>query len=118
VGVEDIAWFQPDGSEMSEESWTNGFAKSLAVYLNGMGVHSVDEEGRRIVDDSFYIIFNAHYGSIQYKLPPKKYGARWTRILDTAQNMIDEDNTESYEAEETVVVKSRSVVVLKHPVKQ
>ncbi|RYZ49153.1 MAG: glycogen debranching enzyme GlgX, partial [Sphingobacteriales bacterium] len=34
VGVEDIAWFLPDGSEMSEEHWNNDFAKSLAVYLN------------------------------------------------------------------------------------
>lgn len=118
VGVEDIAWFQPDGGEMSEEGWTNGFAKSLAVYLNGMGVHSLDEEGRRIVDDSFYVIFNAHYGSIDYKLPPKKYGDRWIKILDTAQNMINEENDESYDADATVTVKSRSVVVLKHPMKQ
>lgn len=117
VGVEDIAWFQPDGTEMSEESWTNGYAKTLAVYFNGLGIHSLDEQGRRIIDDSFYVIFNAHYESIECKLPPKRYGQRWTRILDTAKNMINENNEEIYEAEETVLVKSRSVVVLKHPVK-
>ncbi|HTM64929.1 MAG TPA: glycogen debranching protein GlgX [Flavipsychrobacter sp.] len=115
AGVEDIAWFQPDGKEMSEEDWTNGFAKSLAVYLNGMGIHSIDEMGQRIVDDSFYVIFNAHYGSIEYKLPDKKYGENWIKILDTANDMIDENSNESYNAESSIVVKSRSVVVLKNP---
>jgi glycogen operon protein len=115
AGVEDIAWFQPDGKEMSEEDWTNGFAKSLAVYLNGMGIHSIDEMGQRIVDDSFYVIFNAHYGSIEYKLPDKKYGENWIKILDTANDMIDENSNESFNAESSIVVKSRSVVVLKNP---
>jgi glycogen operon protein len=115
AGVEDIAWFQPDGKEMSEEDWTNGFAKSLAVYLNGMGIHSIDELGQRIVDDSFYVIFNAHYGSIEYRLPDKKYGENWIKILDTANDMIDENSSERYNAESNVVVKSRSVVVLKNP---
>ncbi len=32
VGLEDISWFLPDGNEMSEEHWNNGFAKSLAIY--------------------------------------------------------------------------------------
>ncbi|HRO41649.1 MAG TPA: glycogen debranching protein GlgX [Flavipsychrobacter sp.] len=118
VGVEDIAWFQPDGSEMSEESWTNGFAKSLAVYLNGLGVHSLDEQGNRITDDSFYVIFNAHYGSIECKLPAKKYGDNWTRVLDTAQNLIEEDNNETYKADDLVIVKSRSIAVFKQPAKQ
>ena len=29
----DISWFQPDGSEMSDEDWDSGFGKSVAVYL-------------------------------------------------------------------------------------
>jgi glycogen operon protein len=34
-GVEDIAWFLPEGTEMTEENWSHDFAKSLAVFLNG-----------------------------------------------------------------------------------
>jgi hypothetical protein len=26
--ISDIAWFKPDGSEMSEDDWRTGFAKS------------------------------------------------------------------------------------------
>lgn len=34
-GLEDIAWFLPEGLEMSDDHWQNDFAKSLGVYLNG-----------------------------------------------------------------------------------
>ena len=53
LGLEDIAWFQPDGAEMSEEAWQQGFAKSLGIYLNGRGIHAVGPKGEQIVDDNF-----------------------------------------------------------------
>ena len=113
IGVEDIAWFLPDGSDMSEENWNNGFAKSLAVFLNGQGIHTLDEQGHRLVDDSFYVIFNAHYGSINYKLPDKKYGEQWVRVLDTSS--YDIGDGDSFKPGETISVRSRSVVLLKSP---
>lgn len=115
IGVEDIAWFSPDGSEMSDEDWNNGYAKSLAVFLNGQGIHSVDDKGKRIVDDSFYVIFNAHYGSIDYRLPEKKYGSTWIKVIDTSSNDVAEGD--SFNPGETIRVKSRSVVLLKSPMK-
>lgn len=114
MGVEDIAWFLPDGAEMTEDHWNTHFAKSLAVYLNGYGIHYLDPKGKQILDDSFYLIFNAHYGSIDYKLPAAKYGTEWTKTLDTSLGKIEE--MESYKAEDIIKIKSRSIVLLKHPV--
>ncbi|WP_276133154.1 glycogen debranching protein GlgX [Polluticoccus soli] len=113
IGVEDIAWFLPDGTEMSEEHWNYWYAKSLAVYLNGQGIHALDPNGERIVDDNFYIIFNAHHGSIEYKLPEARYGDTWNMVLNTGTNTFDDGST--YTAEQVVLVKSRSVVVLINP---
>src|SRR3954467_8188720 len=42
-GTEDIAWFLPDGAEMTEEHWNQDFAKSMAVFLNGKGIRTPDE---------------------------------------------------------------------------
>lgn len=114
VGVEDIAWFLPDGSEMTEEHWNNDFAKSLGVFLNGKGIHAVGSKGEQITDDHFYIIFNAHYESLEYKLPPAKYGKQWSKILDTHTNFIGDSN-EKYTAEQVLVVEGRSVIILHHP---
>lgn len=114
VGVEDIAWFLPDGKEMDDEHWNNDYAKSLAVFLNGMGLHSRGPKGEQITDDSFYVIFNAHHEALEYKIPPKKYGTVWTKIIDTSENRVEEEGI-TYKAGEMLKVEGRSVVLLHHP---
>ncbi len=113
VGLEDIAWFQPEGTEMTEENWNQDFAKSLGVFLNGRGLRAVGTRGEHITDDSFYIIFNAHHGPLPFVLPPEKFGRSWLKVLDTAQGLIDDDGNDEFMAGETIEVDSRSVVVLK-----
>ena len=113
VGIEDIAWFLPEGTEMTEENWSNDFAKSLAVYLNGHGLRSLDPKGQKILDDDFYVVFNAYHDALDYKLPSEKYGEEWTRVLDTEENCVEE-NGEVYGAGDIVNFKGRSVVVFKH----
>lgn len=113
--VEDIAWFLPDGVEMSDEHWNVGYAKTLGVYLNGLGIHWVDTKGQRIIDDSFYVIFNAHHEPIDFVLPQSKYGRQWTKIIDTSVDAVSD--SETYEAAASVKVDGRSIVVLHHPIK-
>ena len=113
IGLEDIAWFLHDGNEMSDEHWSHDFAKSLGVFLFGRGLHAVGPRGEQIIDDSFYIIFNAHHESIDFKLPPEKYGKEWTKILDTASGAIDESI--KFKAGATVTAEGRSVILLCHP---
>ncbi|HYF03862.1 MAG TPA: glycogen debranching protein GlgX [Patescibacteria group bacterium] len=114
VGVEDIEWFSPDGTEMSDEDWNSGFAKSLGVYLNGKGIHSMGPKGELIIDDSFYIIFNASDSALPCKLPCDKFGENWMKVIDTAEGLIAEKG-ESYGAADVVDVAARSIVVLKQP---
>src|SRR4029078_13287965 len=74
----DIAWFAPDGSEMTEEARDSGFVKSPRVYLNGYGIPDLDVRGQRVTDDSFVLFFNAHHEPIEFTLPPKQLDAAWT----------------------------------------
>lgn len=113
VGVEDIAWFLPEGTEMTDEHWNTSFAKSLGVYLNGKGIHTPNAFGEQIIDDSFYIIFNAHHEGLDYHLPPAKYGAVWNKILDTSRATIN--GGETFKAGDSVKVPARSVVLLQNP---
>jgi len=112
-GVEDIVWFLPEGNIMPNEAWDNDAAKSLAIYLNGNGIPSVDAEGRKLYDDHFYVIFNAHDDFIQYKLPDKKYGEKWTKIIDTANE--GEDAAATCQPGDMVSVGGRSVVLYQAP---
>lgn len=110
--AEDIAWFQPDGAEMTEENWRHDYAKSLGVFLNGQGIKSRGPKGEKVLDDSFYIIFNAHFDKLRYTIPVEKYGQLWTKVLDTAESLIGEEKGQ-FVAGEIIMVQSRSVVVLK-----
>ncbi|TPE46284.1 glycogen debranching protein GlgX [Pontibacter mangrovi] len=112
--LKDIAWFLPEGREMDEENWSHDFAKSLGVYMNGKGLHAKGPKGEQIVDDSFYVIFNAHYEPLTYKLPPKKYGSTWRKVIDTASGTMDEKG-EELASGKTLEVAARSVVVLQQP---
>jgi len=112
-GIADIAWFLPDGSEMNDDNWSHDFAKSVAVFLNGLGLHSVNAEGDKVVDDSFYIIFNAHDEPLSYKLPHKEYAYDWELLIDTA-NPADKSATRTFKAEDTIQIDGRSVVLLQH----
>lgn len=112
-GAEDIAWFLPDGAEMTEEHWKQDFAKTLAVYLNGEGIRSLGDNGERIIDDNFFIIFNASAEDIKYTMPDKKYGDQWTKIIDTANDKLSDGET--YPCCTQIDVPGRSVTVFKNP---
>ncbi|HTT75436.1 MAG TPA: glycogen debranching protein GlgX, partial [Candidatus Binataceae bacterium] len=81
--VRDIAWFKADGDEMSEQDWMIGFAKAIGLYLNGRELANVDAKGDPIVDDSFYLMFNAHHKPLGFILPSERWGKKWRLVLDT-----------------------------------
>lgn len=113
LGVEDIAWFLPDGSEMTEEHWNNSFAKSLAIYLHGKGIHTLSAKGEPIVDDSIYVIFNAHHEPLAYTLPHAKYGKQWIKNLDTHRGVIGPEDT--FHPGDMITVEGRSIILLLNP---
>ena len=112
-GIDDINWFLPDGSLMTADHWNQDFAKSVSIYLNGQGINSVNDKGEKVVDDNFYLIFNADSNPVDYKLPSTEYGKEWTVVLDTCKAGAAE-NDQTYQPEETVTIGGRSVVLLQH----
>ncbi len=108
-GIVDIGWFTPEGHEMSEADWAKGYAKSLGVFLNGDAIPPPGRMGERLRDDSFVVLFNAHYGPLPYLLPTK-WGRRWVKELDTAER---HDLGQIFGGMKPVHVAARSVVVLR-----
>ena len=109
TGVEDIVWFLPDASEMDDHHWQEDYARSLAVFLNGAGIRSVDTDGKKIVDANFYLIFNAYWEDVTYTLPGENYGAGWFKILDTNNDTIESFG--NYSAGDSILVPSRSILL-------
>jgi glycogen operon protein len=109
-GLSDIAWLTPSGEEMTDSDWNVGYAKSLAVFLNGDAITEPDRRGRPIRDDSFLLLFNAHHDTIRFTIP-KDYGEMWHTEIDTA--MPINVGARMCRAGEAVAVPGRSVRVLR-----
>ncbi len=113
-GVRDIAWFRPDGEMMTHEDWQKSFARSLGVFLNGEAIPSLDARGERVVDDSFYILFNAHFEPIVFRIPSHPtWEGRWVKVLDTTEAVPDGRTREIHDAGAEVTVEGRSILLLK-----
>jgi isoamylase len=111
----DIEWFTPGGERMSDEHWQSNCAKSLGIFLNGTGVASFDTGGGQTVDDSFFVLANAHFEALTFRLPAEEWGRKWTKALDTASGFEKADPPPHYEAGAELAVEARSLVVLCRP---
>ena len=110
--ITDIGWFTPSGDGMTEEDWDSGFARSVAVFLNGDGIREPDHRGDRIVDDSFFLLFNGHHESITFTLPDLGAAERWEVVIDTASPMLGDAEVRTVKTVEPVDVDARSILVL------
>ncbi|CAD5949680.1 Glycogen operon protein GlgX homolog [Planktothrix tepida] len=111
-GVTDIGWFNPDGAVMTEEQWNMGFAKAIGVFLNGEAIITPGERGERIIDDSFYILFNAHYEPLDFFLPEPMANREWQVVIDTTYSRFIKDDIR-YTEDKAITVTERSLMVLK-----
>ena len=111
-GLDDIVWFNPNGTEMEQFHWEEEYARSIMVFLNGEAITEPDIYGERITDDSFLFLFNAHYEDIEFVIPPTTYGENWSVAINTSQQekQLVRDNEVS--AGSPIQVSARSLLVM------
>ncbi len=99
---------------MTDEQWDVGYAKSIAVFLDGKQIPSPGPQGERISDDSFLLFFNAHHEMIEFNLPTGLEKREWLKVIDTKEpRFIQEEIV--YTGSKTVPVEARSLIVLRSP---
>ena len=112
LGVPDIGWLTPHGTEMTPDEWETAFARSIAMFLNGDDLPDPAPDGSRVSDDSFLLLFNAHSEEVRFTMPEPRWGEAWTTVIDTNEPTVEE-NTIFYKSGEEIRAVSRSVVVLR-----
>ncbi|MEN8042085.1 MAG: glycogen debranching protein GlgX [Actinomycetota bacterium] len=108
----DIAWYDTDGTRMTDEDWQRGYAKSFAVYLNGKGILTTDDQGERVIDDSFLILFNAHSGPVHFTMPEDLADVEMELVLCSVEGL---DHEASVDSPHVGDVEGWSVMVLRKP---
>src|SRR5918997_2820252 len=110
--VGEIEWLRPDGAPMGGEDWNAGFARSVMGFLNGDAIPEQDQMGRRVTDDHFLLLFNAHSEPIRFTLPSKNFGNDWRVRLDTATGAVDPAGEKPWRARSKHDIAGHSMVVL------
>jgi glycogen operon protein len=109
--IKDIAWYRPDGQEMTEAEWNAPSMRSLAVIFNGNTLDEIDQVGRRVVDDSFLVLINSHHEPVSYTLPRSPLAEGWELMMDTR----DDEPFPTLAARSNVKVGPRSLMLLSEP---
>jgi len=110
--VKDLSWFRPDGKEMMEDEWSNGFTRCLGLRLAGDAIEETNEMGQPIVGDTFLLLLNAHHESIPFILPAHQARVRWELVVDTRDWTLP-PRRPIFRAGESYPLEARSLAVLR-----
>jgi isoamylase len=82
--LQDIVWLTPAGQQMTDRDWNTGYARSLAVFLNGDAITEPGPRGDIVRDQSFLLLFNANREPVSFTLPDSRYRPGWEVLISTA----------------------------------
>ena len=109
----EIAWLTPECTLMTQDDWNTPFGRALMVFLDGDAIAEPDARGQRVVDDSFLLMFNAHYEDIDFTVPGAEFGDEWEVVVDTTEPLGVREDAEPVQPGAAVTVGQRSTVVLR-----
>jgi glycogen debranching enzyme GlgX len=97
-GQKDLAWFHPEGRELTDADWEDGGLASLGMFLSGA----------KVGDASFLILLHADAGEAAWTLPGEPWAAAYDVVIDTG-----DVETDRIEGGQDLFVSGRSLVVLR-----
>jgi glycogen operon protein len=106
----DAWWFRPDGRRMARRDWESADVQAVGLFLNGQQIGARTEIGEPVVDNSFLVLLNAHPDSVTFTLPPRRFGAAWEVVVDTA---APDASPTTHPARGHAIAQGRSLVLVR-----
>jgi glycogen operon protein len=82
-GTRDLAWFAPDGGQLTTADWFDTGLQTLGMYLDGRGIRHRDEHGRRVVDECYLVQVHAGSKPVTVSLPGPPWGDGYELVVST-----------------------------------
>jgi len=79
----EIAWFLPNGRDMTDSDWNDPDLKTIGLLLNGNANDEKDSHGKVIKDDTLLIVLNANDVPVSFIFPKAFADNHWVTVLDT-----------------------------------
>ncbi len=107
LGVRDVTWINPDGSEMALEHWHDPATRCFGMLLDGRAqTTGIRQRGK---EATILIIVNGHHAPVEFTLPECVGACRWTQLIDTTAPELPE--LAAFEIGATYTVMGRSLLV-------
>jgi glycogen operon protein len=111
TGVKDITWITPEGREKTEDDWRHPSAHAIGYVLGGAAGEYYTAGGQRDIDESFLVLLNAYHEDISYRMPNLAQPMSWEQLIDTVEPTGLVEARPRLQANDTYVLKARSVAV-------
>ncbi len=110
---ENVRWVRADGKPMAEHDWEDGgWMRTLGMLLFGDAPEIRDAEGRRVEDDDFLLLINAHHEPVRFRLPEDVKGFKWFVAFDTSRPELQSGKERLRAA--SIKLTQRSFIVLRN----
>lgn len=111
-GQPDLAWFTPQGREMTEADWFTPTA-GLGMLLSGTAMSERDQHGHPLRDDSFLLLLNAGEHAVPFTLPGEPRADAYGSVVDTALPDQGGPPDATHPAAGTLTLPARSLHLLR-----
>jgi isoamylase len=112
-GSKDVAWLHPAGRELTDLDWFDQGLRTIGMYLDGRGLRHRGGRGELIIDKSYLLLLHSGDHPAEFSLPGKPWADRYEVIIDTAEAGGSDGSASIIDAEDTILLESRSVLVLR-----
>ncbi|MGR7023516.1 glycogen debranching protein GlgX [Geodermatophilus sp. URMC 62] len=82
-GTRDLAWFAPDGGQLTTADWFDNRLQTIGMYLDGRGIRHRDQRGRPVVDDSYLVQLHAGPEPVTVDLPGPPWSDGYEFVVST-----------------------------------
>jgi glycogen operon protein len=107
LGVKDVTWIDPNGSEMDGGNWDDPNVKCFGMLIDGRAqVTGIRKRGQ---DVTLLLIMNSYHDLVGFTLPEWTGGKGWERLADT--NLPDEPEQPAFAFGATYEVTGRSLLL-------
>jgi glycogen operon protein len=105
LGLRDVDWFSPSGTEMRTADWNDAKLRCFGMLLEGRAQTS--GVGRPGTDSTLLVLINGGQENTAFRLPGISGGRRWASVFDTA--MPERSREQIFRIGEAYLVASCSV---------
>ena len=111
LGVKDVTWINPNGSEMQEHDWADENMRCFGMLMDGRaqttGIRQLGHEATMLM------VINGYRDMVAFTLPECAGGSQWSRLIDTnlEGNLKKQAKKPIFHTADTYTVTARSVLL-------